>query len=55
MKTKAAKEAKKLWKDLRESVAKRPSPFEGMTEEEVITQLRKTRKKVWEKKLALRP
>jgi ATP sulfurylase len=48
-------EAKKLWGELRESISKKPSPFEGMSEEEVIKQLRKTRKKLWEKKLALRP
>jgi len=54
MKNKTA-EAKKLWNELRESISKRPSPFEGMSEEEVIKQLRKTRKKLWEKKLALRP
>lgn len=53
MKTKKA-EAKKLWDELRENIAKRPSPFAGMTEEEVIKQLRKTRKKLWEKKLAPR-
>lgn len=47
--------AKKLWNELRESISKRPSPFEGMSEEEVIKQLRKTRKKLWEKKLALHP
>lgn len=46
-------EAKRLWNELRESIAKRPSPFEGMSEEEVIKQLRKTRKRLWEKKLAL--
>jgi hypothetical protein len=54
MKNKTA-EAKKLWNELRESISKRPSPFEGMSEEEVIKQLRKTRKKLWEKKLAFRP
>ena len=54
MKTKKA-EAKKLWNELCESVAKKPSPFAGMSEEEAIKQLRKTRKKLWEKKLALRP
>lgn len=48
-------EAKKLWKELRESVSKRPSPFAGMREEEVIKHLRKTRTKLWEKKLAARP
>ncbi|GBE32245.1 hypothetical protein BMS3Bbin05_01154 [bacterium BMS3Bbin05] len=54
MKTKK-ENVKKLWNELCESVAGKPSPFEGMTEEEVIKQLRKTRKKLWEKKLALRP
>lgn len=53
MKNKKA-EAKKLWDDLHESISKRPSPFAGMTEEEVIKHLRKTRKKLWEKKLAAR-
>lgn len=51
MKNKKA-EAKKLLHELRESISKRPSPFAGMTEKEVIEQLRKTRKKLWEKKLA---
>jgi len=47
MKTKDIKEAKRLWEELCESVSRRPSPFEGMSEEEVIEQLRKTRKKLW--------
>jgi hypothetical protein len=47
-------EAKRLWNELCESVAKKSSPFAGMTEEEAMKQLRKTRKKLWEKKLALR-
>ncbi len=49
---KKKEEAKKLLNDLRESIANKPSPFIGMTEEEVIKHLRKTRKKLWEKKLA---
>jgi len=53
MKSKKA-EAKRLWNELRQSVSKRPSPFAGMTEEEVIKHLRKTRKKLWEKKFAAR-
>ena len=44
MKRKDIKEAKRLWEELRESISKRPSPFEGMTEEEAIKQLRKIRK-----------
>jgi hypothetical protein len=54
MKTKKA-EAKKLLHELRESISKRPSPFAGMSEEEVIKHLRKIRKELWEKKLAARP
>jgi hypothetical protein len=46
--------AKRLLNELRESIAKKPSPFAGMSEEEVIKHLRKTRKKLWEKKLAPR-
>lgn len=49
---KNVKEAKKLLKELRRNIAKRPSPFTGMSEEEVIEHLRKTREKLWEKKLA---
>lgn len=47
-------EAKKLWKELQETISKRPSPFAGMTEEEVIKHLRKTREKLWEERLASR-
>lgn len=54
MKNKDVKEAKTLWDELCKSVSKRPSPFAGMSEEEVIKRLRKTRKKLWEKKLATR-
>jgi len=51
MKNKKA-EAKKLFEELCESIS--PSPFVGMSEEEVIKHLRKTREKLWEKKLAAR-
>ncbi len=58
MKNKKA-EAKKLFEELCESISRRPSPlrpspFVGMSEEEVIKHLRKTREKLWEKKLAAR-
>jgi len=36
-------------------VAERPSPFAGMSKEEVIEKLRRTREELWEKKLAARP
>lgn len=45
-------EAKKLWEELRKSIAKKPNPFIGMTKEQVIQQLRKIREKLWEEKLA---
>ena len=47
-------EAKKHFNRISELVSQRPSPFEGMTEEQVIEQLRKTRKELWEKKLVAR-
>jgi hypothetical protein len=47
-------EAKRLWDELRESISRRPSPFAGMNEEDVIKHLRKIRKELWEKKLAAR-
>ena len=48
-------EATKLPKELRESIAKKPSPFAGMSKEEVIQHMRKTRNILWEKKFAPRP
>ena len=47
-------EAKRLWDELRESISRKPSPFAGMSEEDVIKHLRKVRKELWEKKLAAR-
>lgn len=44
--------AKRHLEKVRELVAKRKHPFSGMTEDEVIEALRKTRKELWEKKLA---
>ncbi|MEW6041328.1 MAG: hypothetical protein AB1633_07390 [Elusimicrobiota bacterium] len=43
--------AKKHLDRIRELVAQRPSPFEGMTKDEVIEQLRKTRKELWQEKM----
>lgn len=56
MKTKKpdAKRAKKLFENLRKTIAKNPSPIFKMSEEEVIKQLRKTREEIWEEKLAAR-
>jgi len=46
--------AKKHLNRIRELVAQKPSPFEGMTKDEVIEQLRKTRRQLWEEKLVTR-
>ena len=48
-----AKEALKHFEKLREMIAQRTSPFEGMTEEAVIRKLRQTRKELWEKKIGV--
>lgn len=52
--TNRAKEAQRHLENIRKLVAQRPSPFAGMTKDEVIEQLRKTREKLWEKKLGIR-
>lgn len=49
----SAKESLRHFEKLREMIAQRPSPFQGMTEEEVIKHLRKTREKLWEKKIGI--
>ena len=49
-----AKEAKKHLDRIRELISQRPSPFAGMSKDEVIEELRKTREKLWEKKLGIR-
>jgi len=46
--------AQKLLKELRESIAKHPSPVFKMSKENVIKHMRKTREELWEKKLAVR-
>lgn len=46
--------AKKHLEKVRELVSKRKHPFSDMTEDEVIEAMRRTRKELWEKKLAAR-
>ena len=46
--------AKKHLDRIRELVAQKPSPFEGMTKDEAIEEIRKVREKLWEKKLVTR-
>lgn len=56
MKTKKpdAKRAMQHFEKLRESIARDPSPIFKMSKREVLKQLRKTRKELWEEKLAAR-
>lgn len=56
MKTKKpnTEKARKHFERLCQIMSQRKSPFEGMTDEEVIEKLRKTREELWEKKLAAR-
>jgi len=48
------KKARKHFERLRELVAQGNSPLKGMTEEQVIEQLRKTREELWNEKFAPR-
>ncbi|MDP3297856.1 MAG: hypothetical protein Q8N09_09775 [Thermodesulfovibrionia bacterium] len=56
MKTKKpdSKRAKKHLEKIYQLMSQRKSPFEGMSEEEIIKKLRKTREEIWEEKLAPR-
>ena len=45
-------QAKELLQRIRRLVAQHPSPIFRMSKEEVIKQMRKTREKLWEEKLA---
>ena len=49
-----AKEAMKHLEKLRKLIARNPSPIFKMSEEDVIKQLRKTREKIWNEKVAFR-
>lgn len=42
------------WENLRKSISKKSNPFVGMSKDQVIEKLRKTRQKLWEEKLATR-
>ena len=39
---------------IQELMAQQPSPFEGMTEEEAIREIKKTRYRLWKEKFAPR-
>lgn len=42
------------WENLCKNISKKSNPFEGMTKDQIINILRKTREKLWEEKLATR-
>ena len=48
------KKAKMHLAKLRRLASQRETPFSVMSEEEVIKTIRKTREKIWDKKLAIR-
>ncbi len=54
MQNKKAKEAKRRWEKLCRSIAQKRNPFAEMSKEQVIKELRRTREKLWEEKLASR-
>ena len=47
--------ARKYFNKIRQIVSQKPSPFTGMTKEEAIAKMRKTREEIWEKKLVTHP
>ncbi|ODS31142.1 MAG: hypothetical protein SCARUB_03740 [Candidatus Scalindua rubra] len=51
----SAKRAKKHLDKIYQLTSQVKSPFEGLSEEEIIKKLRKTREEVWEEKLASSP
>lgn len=50
----SAKRAKKHLDKIYRLMSQAKSPFEGLSEEEIIKKLRETREEVWEEKLAPR-
>lgn len=46
------KKAKKHFEALCELASKRKHPLDGLTKEQVIKEIRKTRKELWDKKIA---
>lgn len=48
------KKAKMHLSKLRHLVSKKKTPFSGMSEEEAIKKIRKTREEIWDKKLVTR-
>lgn len=51
---KVKSEAKKHLQRIMELTAQRPSPFQGMSKDEAIEEIRRVREKLWERKLVTR-
>jgi len=49
---KEAIEIKRRFEKIRQLMSKVRSPYRGMSKQEIIDQIRKTREKLWEEKLA---
>ena len=54
-KNKKVKEGKRLLAKARALMANRASPYEGMTKDKAIEEMRKIRERLWEEKFATRP
>jgi hypothetical protein len=54
MQNRKSKMLKARWERLCKNISKKGSPFAGLSKEQVINALRKTREKLWEEKLATR-
>ena len=50
--TKDMREIKRRFKRIRELMSKVKSPYQGMSKQEIINQIRKNREKLWREKFA---
>lgn len=46
------KEAKKHLEKIRQLMSRVSSPYKGMTKQQIIDEIRKTRQKIWEERIA---
>ena len=47
-------EIKRSFEKIRQLMSNAPNPYKGMSKQEIINHIRKTREKLWEEKLASR-
>ena len=55
MKKPNPKKAKMHLEKIRQLMSKVCSPYKGMTKQQIIDEIRKTRQKLWEERVAARP